>query len=106
MITATHLIKIKGTFDNNKWTEEQLKNYVSDKIKIDIDSFYHSDLELFQIKDAHIEVWVYIHDLTLSQLLEENIKDWLKKHIKEEGLVVDSFEIEKSGNGFSVILPL
>lgn len=104
MVTATNLIKIKGTFDNNKWTEEQLKNYVNDKIKSEIDSFYHSDLELFQVKDTYIEVWVYIHDLTLSELLEQNIKDWLKKHIKEEGLTVDNIEIEKSGNGFSVIL--
>lgn len=105
MAIATHLIKIKGTFDDKKWTEEQLKNYVDDKIKSEIDSFYHSDLELFQVKDTYIEVWVYISDLMLPELLEQNIKDWLKKHIKEDGLTVDNIEIEKSGNGFSVILP-
>lgn len=105
MAVATHLIKIKGTFDDKKWTEEQLKNYVNDKTKGSIEIFYHPDLELFQVKDMSIEVWIYISDLSSPKLLEKIVGDWLKKHIKEDGLTVDSFEIEKSGNGFSVLVP-
>ncbi len=105
MTKATHLIKIKGTFDNNKWTEEQLRNYVDNKIKSDIiESFNHPDLELFQIKDTLIEVWVYISNFS-PELSEQNVRDWLKNHIKEEGITIDNVEVKKSGNGFSVILP-
>jgi hypothetical protein len=105
MAIATHIIKIKGTFDNEKWTEEQLRCLVRDKIKDEIESIYHPDLELFQVKDGSIEVWVYISDLTPLELLEKNIRDWLKNHIKEEGLTIDNVEIEKSGNGFYVVTP-
>lgn len=105
MAIATHLIKIKGTFDNEKWTDEQLRNFVNDKIKGEIESMYHPDLELFHAEDRSIEVWVYISDLTSSKLLEKNVRDWLKNHIKEEGLTVDNVEIEKSGNGFFVVTP-
>lgn len=105
MAIATHLIKIKGTFDNEKWTDEQLRNFVNDKIKDDIESIYHPDLELFHVEDRSIEVWAYISDLTSSKLLEKNVRDWLKNHIKEEGLTVDNVEIEKSGNGFFVVTP-
>ncbi len=103
MAVATHLIKIKGTFDNNKWTDEQLRNFVNDKIKDDVESIYHPDLELFQVKDKSIEVWTYISDFTSLKLLEKNVRDWLKNHIKEDGLTVDNVEIEKSGNGFYVV---
>lgn len=105
MTIATNLIKIKGTFDSNKWTEEQLKNYANDKIKNDIDSFYHPGLELFQVKDTSIEIWIYVSGLTSPELLEKNIRNWLKNHIKEDGLTVDSLGIEKSGNGFYVLTP-
>jgi hypothetical protein len=103
MTIATHLIKIKGTLDNKRWTEEQLRCLVRDKIKDDIESIYHPDLELFQVKDRSIEVWVYISDSVPLELLEKNVRDWLKNHIKEEGLTVDNIEIEKSGNGFFVV---
>ena len=105
MAIATHLIKIKGTFDDKKWTDEQLRNFVNNKIKDEIESFYHPDLELFLTKDRSIEVWAYISDLTSLKLLEKNIRDWLENHIKEEGLTVDNVEIEKSGNGFYVVTP-
>ncbi len=105
MAVATHLIKIKGTFDDKKWTEEQLRNFVKHKIKCDIESIYHPDLELFQAKDRSIEVWAYISDITPLELLEKNVRDWLKDHIKEEGITIDNFEIQKSGNGFYVITP-
>ena len=105
MAIATHIIKIKGTFDNKKWTEEQLRNFVDDKIKDEIESIYHPDLELFQVKDRTIEVWAYIRDLSSLKLLEENIRNWLKNHIKEEGLAIENVDIEKSGNGFYVVTP-
>jgi hypothetical protein len=102
MVFATHLIKVKGIFDDNKWTEEQLRCLVCDKIKDDIESIYHPDLELFQIKDRSIEVWAYISDFAPLELLEKNVRDWLKNHIKEDGLTVENIEIQKSGNGFYV----
>lgn len=104
MAIATHLIKIKGTFDNNKWTEEKLRNFVNDKINDEIESIYHPDLELFQVKERSIEVWVYISDSIPLELLEKNVRDWLKNHIKEDGITVDNIEIEKSGNGFHIVI--
>lgn len=104
MAIATHLIKIKGTFDTNKWTEEKLRNFVNDKINDDIEGIYHPDLELFQVKERSIEVWVYISDSILLELLEKNVRDWLKNHIKEDGITVDNIEIEKSGNGFHIVI--
>lgn len=103
MAIATHLIKIKGTFDDKKWTDEQLRNFVNGKIKYEIESIYHPDLELFRVKDRSIEVWVYISDSAPLKLLEETVRDWLKSHIKEKGLTVDNLEIEKSGNDFYVV---
>lgn len=99
MVFATHLIKIKGTFDDNKWTNEQLKNFVGDKIRNEIESIYCPDLELFSTKDGIIEVWIYISTL-LSDVSEKIIGDWTKNHIKEDGLTVENFEIEKIENGF------
>ena len=104
MTVATHLIKVKGIFDDKKWTEKQLENFVNDKINNEIESIYHPDLELFQINDKIIEVWIYVHAL-LSEVSEEIIRRWIKDHIKEEGLTVENLAIEKSGNGFSAIIP-
>ena len=97
------MIKIKGEIDESKWDEEKLKELIKTKITNDIDKCYHTDLELFQVKDSTIEVWVYISDSAPLELLEKNVRDWLKNHIKEDGLTVDNVEIEKSGNGFYVI---
>jgi hypothetical protein len=102
MAVATHLIKIKGEIDESKWTEETLRNFVNNKIKDEIESIYHPDLELFQVKDRTIEVWVYISDPVIK-ILGETVKNWL--NIKEDGLVIESLEIEKSGNGFYVVTP-
>jgi len=103
MAIATHLIKIKGTFDDKTWTDEKLRCLVRDKINDEIESIYHPDLELFHIDDRSIEVWAYISDFAPLKLLEKNVRDWLKNHIKEEGLNIDNIEIEKSGNGFHVV---
>lgn len=105
MVIATHLIKVKGTFDDKKWTYEKLRNFVGYKIKDEIENIYHPDLELFQIKDSIIEVWIYIRDSAPLRFLDKTIRDWLNNHIKEEGLIVESIKIEKSGNGFYVIIP-
>lgn len=96
------MIKIKGTFDDDKWTEKTLRNFVDNKIKDEIESIYHPDIELFHIKDKTIEVWVYISG-SIPKLLGEIVGNWLKYHIKEDGLTIESVEIEKSGNGFYVV---
>lgn len=104
MVIATHLIKVKGAFDDKKWTEEKLRNFVEYKIRDEIESIYHPDLELFQVKDSTIEVWIYVRDSAPLKLLDKTIRDWLDNHIKEDGLVVDNIKIEKSGNGFYVMI--
>ncbi len=105
MAIATHLIKIKGTFDNKKWTEEQLRNFVNNKIKDNIERIYHPDLELFQVNDTSIEVWTYISDFAPLKFLEENVRKWLKNNITEDVFTIDNIEIEKSGNNFYVVTP-
>ncbi|MBU4338998.1 hypothetical protein KKD57_05600 [Patescibacteria group bacterium] len=92
MVIATHLIKIKGDFDVRKWTEKKLEEYVRQKIK-EIDSSFHTDLELFQIQDNNIKVWVYISALP-SEVSDKIVGDWIKTHLKEEGIETKEFKIK------------
>lgn len=103
MTIATHLIKIKGEFDEN-WNEEKLRTFVKTKIMTEIDEYFHTDLELFQIKDNIIDVWVYLKALIEDSELENITAKWLKNHIKEEGITIKNLEIEKIPNRFGIIL--
>lgn len=111
MRIATHLIKIKGIFDKDIWghdheiAETKLRQYVDTKIKDEIENLYHADLELFQIDDNKIEVWVFISAFQY-EASKDLIEKWLNEHIKEEGIKVIVFEIdEKSDNNFLVLIP-
>ena len=96
MAFATHLIKVKGEFDKEKWSEEELKEYVDKKIE-EIDSFFHPDLELFSVnmKENTIEVWVFIQTISETKDLKKHSKRWLKNHIKEREITVKNLEIEE-----------
>jgi thymidylate synthase len=94
MHVATHLIKIKGNFDKNIWTEDKLDKYVRSKISGDITNFYRADLELFGIEDEVVNVWVFVSALP-SEVSKDIIDKWLKNHINEEGITVTGFEIEE-----------
>lgn len=91
MVFATHFIKVKGSFDQNKWTEKKLEKYVKQKIK-EIEPSFHTELELFQIQDNNIEVWVYISALP-SEINDKIVGDWIKAHLKEEGVETKEFEV-------------
>lgn len=93
MAFATHLIKIEGSFDVQKWTEEKLREYVNEKISTEICSFYHTEIELFQIKDNNVEIWVYISALP-SEATNEIIEKWIKDHIKEDGIKIKEFKVK------------
>ena len=96
MNVATHLIKIKGTVKDGKKRENEIKQYIKDKIYTEIDSIYHPDLELFHVdEDDTIEVWVYVSSFGIMRRI---IEQWLQDHIKEEGIEVKSLEIEKLPN--------
>lgn len=110
---ATHILKIKGSFDGSKWNEESLKGLVKTKIANDIDKYYHTDLELFKIEDIDnskmlftIDVWVFIEAFGSSTSDIKDIADkWLKDHIKEDGLTMDNLEVERIQYGrFNIIL--
>lgn len=115
MLVATHLIKIKGTFNKNIWGYDEeklndiLKEYVKTKIKFEIDSCYHADLELFKIDDDKIEVWVFINALS-SCVSKDIIEKWLNNHINDEGIISTDVEIEEKigsccpKNNFSVFV--
>ncbi len=92
MVIATHLIKIKGAFEQNKWTEKKLEEYVRQKIK-EIDLSFHANLELFQIQDSNIKVWVFISAFP-SEVDDTIVGNWIKTHLKEEGIEVKEFEIK------------
>lgn len=95
MAFATHIIKIKGRFDAQKWTEEKLRSYVNEKISNEIKSFYHTNIELFQVQENNIEVWVYISALPSEAKL---IEEWIENHIKEEGIIIKGFKVEEMMN--------
>jgi hypothetical protein len=105
MAIATHLIKIKGTFDKNIWgyggkeLNKTLEEYVKKKIN-EIDGYYHANLELFKIDDNNIDVWIFIEAI-LSSVSKDIIEKWIKNHINEEGIMVTYIEIEEKMNPFS-----
>lgn len=93
MAIATHLIKIHGKANQFIWPEKKLRNYVDKKIKIEIESVLHPEVELFNLKEEKIEVWVYISALP-SEATRNIVQKWLDDHITERGLRVINFEIE------------
>ena len=93
MPIATHIIKIKGTFDEKIWNEKKIEDYVDYKIENDIDETFSTDLELYNITGNNIEIWVLIFAYP-SEVSDDIIDKWIKSHIKEEGLKVDSFTFE------------
>ena len=98
MVVATHLIKIKGIFRDGKKREKEIKDYVLKKINNEIDSIFHPDLELFHVDDdSTTDIWVYVSSLSYD-VNEDMVKKWLNDHIKEEGIEIKSFEIEKLPN--------
>ncbi len=97
MSVATHLIKIKGSIDTEKWTGETLKKYVKKKITDEVEPSFHTSLELFRLKDNDIEVWVYVSALP-SEVKEDIVKEWMDNHIKEDGITTNDFEIINVAN--------
>ena len=93
MPIATHVIKVKGTFDEKIWNEKKIEDYVDYKIENDIDETFSTDLELYSITDNNIEIWVLIFAYP-SEVSNDIVDKWIKNHIKEEGLKVDSFTFE------------
>lgn len=111
MTIATHVIKIRGIFDENIWKEDELKNYVASKIKKEIYHTFHADLELFQVDGDKIEIWIYISAYP-SEVTNNIIGKWIVDHIKEEGITANDFEFEmivditkKDENKFFVLIP-
>jgi hypothetical protein len=96
MHIVTHIIKIKGTFDSS-WDKEKLRAYVELKIKNEIEHVLHPDLELFEIKDSIVDVWVFITALP-SEATYKVVEKWIKYHIKEDGLSVTEFIVEMISN--------
>lgn len=94
MVIATHIIKIRGIFDENIFKENELKDYVESKIKSEIDSSFHTDLELFKVDGNKIDVWVFISAFP-SEVTRNIIDKWIRDHIKEEGITVNDFEFEE-----------
>ncbi len=98
MVIATHIIKVRGSFNRNLWNQDTITKYVRKKIISNIDDIYHTNLELLKIdypneNNGKIEVWVYIHGYP-SQVDKDLINVWLDKNIIEEGLIIEDFEFE------------
>ena len=55
---------------------------------------FSTDLELYNITGNKIEIWVFIFAYP-SEVSDKIIDKWIKDHIKENGLKVDSFEFRK-----------
>ena len=94
MSVVTHVVKIKGAFDEKIWDEKKIEDYVDYKIENEINETFNTDLELYNITGNNIEIWVFIFAYP-SEVDNGIIDKWIKNHIKEEGLKVDSFEFEK-----------
>lgn len=110
MVVATHVVKVRGTFDRNVWNDEKLKKYVRRKIICEIEDSFHTHLELFKIdrKDGggdkgRVDVWVYLYALP-SEVDRKVVEKWIDEHIIEEGLTVEEFEfsimVDTTENGW------
>lgn len=107
MVVATHIVKVRGTFDINIWNEDKLRKYVRKKIICEIDDSFHTYLELFKIGDDNdrdkVDIWVYLYALP-SEIDRKTIEKWIDDHIKEEGLTVEEFEfsmmVDTTENGW------
>ena len=97
MVTATHIVKVRGMFDRNIWDENKLRKFVRKKIICDLDGCFHAHLELFKISDNKIDVWIFIFALP-SEVERDIIDKWIKDHIKEEGITVENFEFDMLTN--------
>ena len=51
MVVATHVVKVRGTFDRNIWNDDMLRKYIRKKIICEIDDSFHMHLELFKINN-------------------------------------------------------
>jgi hypothetical protein len=89
---ATHLIKVRGNF-SPEWTEDRLREYVNRKIKEEIDDYFSTQIELFEINNNVIDVWVFISALIETNRIKEMVDKWLREHVKEEGLTVENYEV-------------
>jgi hypothetical protein len=94
MSIATHVIKVKGTFDEKIWNEKKLEEYVDLKIENEINESFDTDLELYNVSGNKIEIWILLFGYP-SEVKNEVIDKWINDHIVEEGLKVESFEFEK-----------
>jgi len=92
MVIATHLIKIKGTFDPKKWTKEKLKEFVKQKI-LKLDSSFHAKVELFQVQNNNVDVWIYIFGYP-SEVSNFIIAAWIRAYLKEDGIEVKKFKFK------------
>jgi hypothetical protein len=92
MVLATHLIKVKGTFDPCKWTEEKLREFVKQKI-LKLDPSFHTRVELFQIQGNDIDVWIHIFGYP-SEVSEFIIAVWIGAYLKEDGIEVKKFKFK------------
>lgn len=105
MVVATHVVKVKGTFDRNIWNYDKLRKYVRRKIIRDMDDSFHTHFELLKVdgddkndrnnddNKGNVEVWVYVYALP-SEVDREAIEKWIDDHINEEGLAVEEFEFD------------
>jgi hypothetical protein len=93
MSIATHVIKIKGSFDKTLWKEKELEQYVVLKIENQIQESFNADLDLLEIKDDKIEIWVLIFAYP-SEVKKDIISKWICDNIIEKGLKVDNFTFE------------
>jgi len=89
---ATHLIKVRGEF-SPEWTEERLEEYVNRKIKEEIDDYFSTQIELFEINNNIIDVWVFISALIKTDQIKEMVDRWLREHVKEEGLTIKNSQV-------------
>ncbi len=108
MALATHLIKIKGTFDERMWTIEKIKKLIQKKIKEEIMDIYHAEVEKFRVSENTVEVWVLVSALP-SEVTNEIIDKWLSDHMKERGIEIKKFSVDEIAKwerhrGFAIFL--
>ena len=96
MTIATHIIKVKGTFDGKIWDEEKLRSYVDEKF-LEIDANFKPDLELFRVNSNEVNVWLFIALMANPETIKKMAEDWVKNHTTEKGLNVTLIEVEDTG---------
>ena len=95
-MVATHLIKIKGHYDPERWDKDNVIEFIEEKMQLLKDK---ADIDLLQINGDNIDVMVYVSEPDKpSHIIESYARLWMMTEdiTDQNGLFVDKIDVDES----------